>query len=144
MRFITPDKNLTVTFNAEVVLATTTPLRVSRALLQHFCNPEAVRPIDGRVHFVSGKVASIDSNIESAPGVKVDDYDFFIDAEFVRSLSVSFAFLFTFFGLQLLPLPQHMRYPVKPTIVIAGAVSHFAYLFCVFHLFTVLGRQQAF
>jgi hypothetical protein len=103
MRFITPDKNLTVTFNAEVILAITKPLQVARALLQHFCNPDALKPIEGRLHFVSGKVASIDSKIDSAPGVKLDDYDFFIDAEIVRFLSLSFAFAFTFLNFSFSP-----------------------------------------
>ncbi len=85
-RHVYEGKLWTVTFDTEIVIAcedidnvVTVP-----AAVQHFVGADESRPQDETLHFVYGKIASIDSTIPLGEGVSADDYDFFIDADVVR------------------------------------------------------------
>jgi hypothetical protein len=82
--------------------------RATSALLHYFIPLGAQEPVNGALHFVSGKIASIDSSEDVGMGFSPTEYDFIIDADIVSDCpppNVLTPILFSSFNLCLKTLP---------------------------------------
>jgi hypothetical protein len=86
---LNPDKPRTYTYDAEVVIGEdeTGDIQTLTALLQFFAASDAIIPENGAIHYVWGKVASMDADMVVGDGLSNENYDVLIEADFVRSLS---------------------------------------------------------
>jgi hypothetical protein len=126
MRSLSSEKSRSLTFDAEIMLGRNSngDIQTCTALLIYFDDPRIQSPIDGSLHFVSGKVAAMDSTLAVGKGFHRDNYDFVIDADIVCAFFVmclsTFLIVCVF---KMHPLPDHPDYlAVRPTFSVAGAV----------------------
>jgi hypothetical protein len=83
LRVVNPDKPRSLTFDAEIVVATdcTGHVETTTAVLTHFQDATEEPFVDGGLYYVSGRVASIDDSFAVGDGFSKDMYDFVVDAE---------------------------------------------------------------
>jgi hypothetical protein len=93
-RYLYNDKPRTVTCDCEIVVAILDNgnIQTANAVLQHFTPPAESAPTDGCLYFVSGKIASIDKDVNVGKDFEVDNYDFMIDADIVCIVPCSISY----------------------------------------------------
>jgi hypothetical protein len=78
-------------------------VNTTTALLHYFIPLGGQEPVNGALHFVFGKIASIDSSENVGDGFLPTEYDFIIDADVVQ------------------PMPEDVAFsPTPPLIVVSG------------------------
>jgi hypothetical protein len=84
-RHLYTEKPRTVTMDCEIVIGVDDKgdVNTTSALLHYFIPLGAPEPINGALHFVFGRVASIDSSENVGDGFSPLEYDFIIDADMV-------------------------------------------------------------
>jgi hypothetical protein len=89
-RYVFSEKPRTVTVDTEIVIGVDEngDVNTAPALLQHFTPVGAPAPVNGALHFVFGKVASMESSVVVGDGFSQDEYDFVVDADVVCNLPV--------------------------------------------------------
>jgi len=91
--------------------------------MQHFIPLGTPPPVDGRLHFIFGKVASIDFLLNVGKAISAADYDFIIDANVMCNPSLPSLGHCpdTMFKLQ--PIPENVAFNPTPLfIIISGAI----------------------
>jgi hypothetical protein len=123
-RNVVAGKPRSFTYDAEMVISVEDGKpSVAVAALNHFADAEEAAFIDGAFYVISGRIASIDSNVVLGNNPDPDRYEFLLDADLVSS-SFSLARTVSLNCLtQMQLLPETTGYPpLQPRISISGAV----------------------
>jgi hypothetical protein len=89
-QYVFSEKLQTVTMDTEIVIGMDENGDVNTAptLLQHFTPVGAPAPVNGTLHFIFGKVTSMESSVIVGDGFSQDEYDFVVDADVMCNLPV--------------------------------------------------------
>jgi hypothetical protein len=84
-------KPRTHTYDADVVIGVdeTGEVQAVSALVQYFVPQDAYEPAEGTLHFVHGKICTVNPDSVLPEDGGPVDYELLIDADFVRTLSQS-------------------------------------------------------
>lgn len=89
-RTVDDDKPRTITFDAELVVGFEGKVvKVTSAVLTHFCGSNEPPFVNSALYVVRGRIASVPKNFDVGKGYDVSDYDFLIDADQVCASSFS-------------------------------------------------------